>query len=58
MYSVSDRKVRVFAMKVMVGDVLKLMKTTVIDCDLLFFRLVLIYGFLFWGRRMELGFCH
>ncbi|KAL9993651.1 hypothetical protein Hdeb2414_s1009g00972471 [Helianthus debilis subsp. tardiflorus] len=50
MYSVSDRKVRVFAVKVMEGDVVKLMKTAVIDCDLPVFSISVDIGFLILGE--------
>ncbi|KAI7748996.1 hypothetical protein M8C21_009902 [Ambrosia artemisiifolia] len=50
MYSVSDRKVRVFAVKV-VGDVVKLMRTAVIDCDLPVFSIGVSNGFLMLGEE-------
>ncbi|KAI3726468.1 hypothetical protein L1987_66265 [Smallanthus sonchifolius] len=52
MYSVSDRKVRVFAVKVMgEGDAVKLMKSAVIDCDSPVFSISVSVGFLILGEE-------
>ncbi|KAK9066906.1 hypothetical protein SSX86_014230 [Deinandra increscens subsp. villosa] len=52
MYSVSDRKVWVFAVKIVgEGDVVKLMKSAVIDCDLPVFSISVSTGFLILGEE-------
>ncbi|KAL8231119.1 hypothetical protein R6Q57_000897 [Mikania cordata] len=51
MYSVSDRKVWVLSVKVLGdGDVVKLMKTAVVDCDLPVFSISVSTGFLILGE--------
>lgn len=52
MYSISDRKVWVFAVKIAGdGDQVKLMKTAVIDCDLPVFSVSISNGFLILGEE-------
>ncbi|XP_076921131.1 uncharacterized protein LOC143582461 [Bidens hawaiensis] len=51
MYSVSDRKVRVFAVKGVGEDVVKLMRTAVIECEFPVFSVSVSTGFLIFGEE-------